>query len=58
MFLALRDLDPDPSVRGTDPDPAPDSSLFLKNASKQDLKQNFSKNLIFNTKENVPVGKL
>jgi hypothetical protein len=32
MFLGLRD--PDPLVRGTDPDPATDPSLFRNNACK------------------------
>jgi hypothetical protein len=30
MFLGVPDLDPDPLVRGIDPDPDPDSSLFHK----------------------------
>jgi hypothetical protein len=32
MFLGL--LDPDPLVRGTDPDPAPDPSIISKNIKK------------------------
>jgi hypothetical protein len=28
MFLGLQDPDPDPLVRGTDPDPAQDPSFF------------------------------
>jgi hypothetical protein len=28
MFLGLQDPDPDPLVRGTEPDPAPDPSIF------------------------------
>jgi hypothetical protein len=31
MFLGLPAPDPDPLVRGTNPDPAPDPSLFLIN---------------------------
>ncbi len=31
MFLGLTDPDSDPLVRGTDPDPAPDPSLYLIN---------------------------
>jgi hypothetical protein len=31
MFLGLPDPDPDSLVRGADPDPAPDPSLFLIN---------------------------
>jgi hypothetical protein len=30
MFLGLLDLDPDPLVRGMDPDPTPDPSIIRK----------------------------
>ncbi len=34
MFLALQDPDPDPLVRGANPDPATAPSLFWNNAWK------------------------
>ncbi len=32
---------PDPLVRGADPDPVPDPSIFLKMLAKQDFKTKF-----------------
>ncbi len=64
MFLGLPD--PDSLVRGMDPDPAPDPSLFLcwadwKNAwHNRILTPNVSKTKIFYTEDDVhvAVGKL
>jgi hypothetical protein len=63
MFLVLPD--PDSLVRGADPDPAPDPSLFLINVlsglmpDKIEFQQNILlKNYIFKTEDDVPVGKL
>jgi hypothetical protein len=39
MFLGLLDPDPDPEVRGMDPDPALDPSIIKKN-SKKNLNSN------------------
>jgi hypothetical protein len=48
--------DPDPLVRGTDPDPA---FPFMKYRLKISiLTQNFSKKLFFRPEDNVPAGKL
>jgi hypothetical protein len=55
MFLGLQD--PDPSFRGTDPDPDP--SHFWNNACKIGFKHIIlAKKLIFKTEDNVPVGML
>jgi hypothetical protein len=37
MFLGLPDLDPDPLVRGTDPDPAPNPCLFSKLCERTEI---------------------
>ncbi len=67
MFSGLPDPEPDLLVRGTDPAPAPDPSLFsyiivlsgLKQCLENKiLKQNFSQKLIFQTEDDVPVGRL
>jgi hypothetical protein len=34
MFLGLQDPDPDPLVRGMDPDPAPNPSIIMQNSKK------------------------
>jgi hypothetical protein len=53
MFLGLQD--PDPLVRGTDPDP----SLFWNYACKIGFEHKIlAKNLIFETEHNVLAGKL
>jgi hypothetical protein len=58
MFLGLPDPNPDPLARGTDPDP----SLFSKNVLgglKLCLQNKIlAKNKIFQTEDDVPVGKL
>jgi hypothetical protein len=58
MFLGLPD--PDSLVRGADPDPAPDPSLFLINVLsglKIEFQQKIiEKNYIFKTEDDVPVG--
>jgi hypothetical protein len=43
MFLGLPD--PDPLVRGTDPNPYP--SISYKDVQRTEITQNFSKNLNF-----------
>jgi hypothetical protein len=40
MFLGLQDPDPDPLVRGADPDPAP-SLLLSKKSYKKKYRNNF-----------------
>jgi hypothetical protein len=37
MFLSLLDPDPDPFVRGMDPDPALDPSIITRENSKKNL---------------------
>jgi hypothetical protein len=57
-FLGLPAPDPDPSVRGTNPDPAPDTSLFLINVLSGLQNKILAKNKFFRHEDDVPVGKL
>ncbi len=56
MLLDL--LDPDPLVRGTDLDRLLILPFYEIMPENRFLTQNFSKNLIFKTENNVPGGKL
>ncbi len=49
-FLGLQDPDPDPLVRGADPEP----SLYWNNACKTGI---LAKNESFKTEDNIPVVK-
>jgi hypothetical protein len=67
MFLGLPDRDPDPLVRGTDPDPDRLRILLFSQKCVERTEimpedkiftQILAKNFIFKTEDDVPLGKL